>query len=82
MKKTIQNFNPLLFLASLGAGGTAVAGFMFIHYGGLFHGKGLATLAKEEQTPLAIFYEIVMIVLSGVHFWLSIKFFKSYFSWK
>lgn len=50
MKKLLHSFSPLLFLASLGAGGTAVAFFAFINYT-LPHGKGL--IQKSQTAELA-----------------------------
>ncbi len=82
MFKTIENFNPLLFLSALGAGGIAVSGFIFIQYGGFFQGYGLATFAQIPQTPVVIFLEVVMVFLSIIHILLSVKFFMNYFKWR
>ena len=41
----MKNFNPLSFLASVGAGGLAVAPFVFFQYT-IPHGKGLITLSQ------------------------------------
>ncbi len=82
LKKIQKNFNPLLFLASLGAGGLAVAGFIFIQYGGIFSGKGLAILAQVEQTPLVLFLESNMIFFGIIHLVLTILFLIGYFRWR
>ena len=79
---TLENFNPLLFLASLGAGGIAVSAFIFIQYGGIFSGEGLATLSQVPQTPIVLFLEAIMIVFTIIHIALSTKFFTHYFIWK
>lgn len=82
IKTLTEKFNPLLFLASLGAGGIAVSAFIFIQYGGLFSGQGLATLADVTQTPLTISLEIIMVIFSIIHMVLSVLFFISYAQWK
>jgi hypothetical protein len=80
LKKIKENFSPLLFLASLGAGGIAVAGFILIQYGGLSTVKGLATFATVNQTPVVILLEIIMVVFATIHTYLTILFLNGYFS--
>lgn len=78
----ISSFNPLIFLASLGAGGIAVAGFIFIQYGGIFTGTGLATFAQVTQTPLVYFLEAMMLIFGAVHLVLTARYFRRYFKWR
>jgi len=81
MKKL--SFSPLLFLASLGAGGITVIPFAFLQYV-LPHGPGLITRAEVMQanfSPLhsAFFLSLdaIMIVFTLVHIILSVIFFKA-----
>jgi hypothetical protein len=72
-----NNFSPLSFLASLGAGGISVIPFAFLQYS--FHtGKGLIHLGviNHAALPLAqqlLFYflEAVMVVFATIHFILT-----------
>lgn len=82
LEKIKEKFNALMFLASLGAGGIAVSGFILIQYGGLFKGKGLATFADIARTPLSIALESVMIGFGVLHIVLTILFFVGYFTWR
>jgi hypothetical protein len=83
----IKNFNPLIFLASLGAGGIAVIPFVLMQYT-IEHGKGLITrneLWSNGFTGLnqGFFYflEAVMIVFILIHFALTIWFGFKLFRW-
>ena len=75
MKKT---FNPLIFLASLGAGGIAVIPFSFLQY--THHkGNGLITLQQVGHGTLPLhkellFYslETIMLLFALVHFMLTL----------
>ncbi|MFP4523247.1 MAG: selenoprotein TsoY [Candidatus Nanoarchaeia archaeon] len=71
--KNIKNFNPLLFLLSLGAGGIAVAPFAFLQYV-FYEGPGLVThsaihmmIASNLQHVLFMSLEILMILFATIH---------------
>jgi len=81
-EKIKNKFNPLLFLASLGAGGIAVSGFILIQYGGLFNGKGLAVFKSVVQTPLSITLEFIMVFFAILHMILTVLFLNAYFAWR
>ena len=75
-----EKFTPLLFLASLGAGGIAVIPFAIMQYT-IDHGKGLITrtglwaLNRSGTDAFTyIFFEAVMIVFTFIHFTLTIYF--------
>jgi len=75
-----KKFSPLLFLASLGAGGISVIPFSFLNYT-FPHGKGLVKIAQipYDTFPLwkgVLFHglELVMIVFALLHIVLSILF--------
>ncbi|MFW5888434.1 MAG: selenoprotein TsoY [Patescibacteria group bacterium] len=81
------NFTPLVFLASLGAGGIAVMPFVLMQYT-IEHGKGLITrgqLWSESLTgPSVLYYyllEAVMIGFVGIHFILTIYFLTKLVKW-
>lgn len=81
MKNKI-NFSPLLFLASLGAGGIAVIPFAFFQYT-IDHGKGLIKYADLAHGTLPLTTEIlyrslefVMIIFALLHIILTIMFIK------
>lgn len=80
MKTT--NFNPLTFLAALGAGGIAVAPFVFFQYV-MPHGKGLITYqelmsAGHGAGAAAFFYGLmaVMVIFTLVHLILTATLFS------
>lgn len=82
-----KNFTPLVFLASLGAGGIAVMPFVLMQYT-LEHGKGLITrtqLWSNSFTGLIAGYyyslEGIMIMFTLLHFILSIWFGIQFFKW-
>lgn len=82
-----NKFSPLIFLASLGAGGIAVIPFSFLQY--TFHkSTGLIKIADIQHTNLSFlqnlpFYslEAVMIIFTVIHFILSIILFKKLFTY-
>jgi tellurite resistance protein TehA-like permease len=83
-----QTFNPLTFLASLGAGGIAVVPFGYFQYA-IQTEKGLITYSQlmnaATSTADLIFFFImqtIMIVFASLHFALTFKFFKQLISWK
>jgi len=77
-----DKFTPMIFLASLGAGGIAIIPFAFLQY--IFpHGKGLIKIADigHYELPLLqnLFYyslESIMIIFVLIHLLLSVIFFK------
>jgi hypothetical protein len=80
-------FNPLVFLASLGAGGVAVMPFVLMQYT-IEHGAGLITRAQlwsnsfNVLTSVGYFLlEAIMIVFSLLHVVLTIVFAISFFRW-
>lgn len=81
-----KKFSPLLFLASLGAGGISVIPFAFLQYT-FPHGKGLVKIADVAQANLPflkslLFYslEAVMIIFVIIHIVLTVIFLKRLFS--
>ena len=86
MSKT-DNFNPMRFLASVGAGGMAIAPFAFFQY--TYHtGKGLVSYGaiNHDMLPtsqLALFrgLEAIMIIMALLHFVISISLFKDLIPW-
>lgn len=82
-----KKFTPLIFLASLGAGGIAVIPFTFMQYT-LEHGEGLITRAQLWSQGfsglLGLYYyslEAIMIVFALIHFVLTFWFLKKLISW-
>ncbi len=76
MKKT--QFSPLLFLASVGAGGIAVIPFAFLNYT-FPHPKGLVQAAHVNFDTLALwqeilfrFLEVSMVTFAAIHLILSL----------
>lgn len=87
MKTKEMNFNPLNFLASLGAGGIAVAPFVYFQYTKP-HGKGLITYSElmsnqvsAFESGLQVFLMLIMVVFTVVHFVLTVKFAHDLFGW-
>ncbi|MBU0615277.1 MAG: hypothetical protein KJ601_04245 [Nanoarchaeota archaeon] len=83
----LKDFTPLVFLASLGAGGIAVMPFVLMQYT-VEHGSGLITRSqlwtKGFTTLTAGYYyslEVVMIIFSLLHFILTIMFAIKLFRW-
>jgi hypothetical protein len=82
-----KNFNPLIFLASLGAGGIAVTPFILMQYT-TTHGDGLITRAQlwsnnfSNLTSLYYFsLEAVTVIFSLLHFILTVIFTIKLFQW-
>jgi tellurite resistance protein TehA-like permease len=82
-----KNFNPLLFLMSLGAGGIAVIPFAFLQYT-FYQGKGLINISQIifsslsfSQSILFYFLFAVMILFSSIHIFLSILLFSHLIKW-
>lgn len=89
-KKLIEKkeFNPIIFLMSLGAGGISIGFWIFLNYG-LNHGKGLVTSTQvhniAETLFQKIFYsslEIGAIIFAIIHFVTLFYFLKHFFIWK
>lgn len=80
-------FNPLKFLAALGAGGVAIMPFAFFQY--THHtGKGLISLAQVGHGSLPLWKESLFLGLEGImvvftilHLWLMAKFLMGIVPW-
>jgi len=75
----MKQFNPLSFLATLGAGGIAVAPFVYFQYA-IPHGKGLITYtqlmsAANSPAEMTFFYvlQAIMLIFGAIHIGLTIK---------
>lgn len=84
----MKNFNPLSFLASVGAGGIAVAPFVYFQYT-IPHGKGLISFsqvmqaAAENGTKAGFMLLIsVMVIFAVLHLTLSVKLIADLISFK
>lgn len=84
----MKNFNPLTFLASLGAGGVSVAPFVYFQYV-VPHGKGLTTFSEvmaNAQTVLTQgafnFMMGIMVLFASLHIGLTIKLLTNFFRWR
>ncbi len=82
----MKKFSPLLFLASLGAGGIAISGFAFFNYT-IPHGKGLIKFA-DVHNNLDLFHillfgaiETMMVVFALIHIVLTIIFLVQLWKW-
>jgi len=82
-----KNFNPILFLASLGAGGIAVMPFAFLQYV-YYKGAGLVTMSGVGHGTIPVsqellFYslESVMIIFTIIHLILTVVFTKRLIKW-
>ncbi len=85
MSKT-NSFNPLTFLAALGAGGIAVAPFVYFQYI-TPHGKGLISwselMSNASGMSTSLFYamQAIMVVFGTLHFVLTGILLKDLSSW-
>lgn len=84
----MKQFNPLHFLASLGAGGISIAPFVYFQYI-MPHGKGLATFAEMSENAVKIlgapmFYIMasIMVIFATLHFVLTAKLLVDFFKWR
>lgn len=84
----MKKFNPLTFLASLGAGGIAIAPFVYFQYL-VPHGKGLTTFNEVMQQATTGAGEVgvwlmasIMLLFGVVHFGLTFKLLASFLSWR
>lgn len=81
-----NKFNPLVFLASLGAGGMSVAFFAFLNYT-IKHGKGLINISQTHSltnglmASVSSFFEVSMVVFIVLHFILTIVFIVRLIPW-
>lgn len=82
-----KNFTPLLFLASLGAGGLAVSGFAFLNYT-VEHGKGLVYITQIANLNASLyeiliykFAELIMMLFASIHIIFSVYLFSIYIPW-
>ena len=83
----MKKFNPLIFLASLGAGGIAVLPFILFQYT-IEHGAGLITRAQlwgnnfsGIWTVYYLLLEVIMIAFSFLHIVLTIWFTRKLITW-
>jgi hypothetical protein len=84
----MKKFNPLTFLASVGAGGLAVAPFVYFQYL-IPHGKGLITFNQimdviSSGGSKALYFPMmaVMVVFALVHIVLTAKLLSDFFGWR
>lgn len=83
----MKKFSPLVFLASLGAGGISVIPFSFLNYT-FSHPKGLVNYAHIPHGDLSVLQEIffrflesIMIIFPIIHIVLSFIFLFQLISW-
>ncbi len=83
----MKNFNPLSFLASVGAGGIAVGPFVFFQYL-IPHGKGLISMpqvldhgAETGNTAFYFLMMAVMVIFGALHFALTFSLLYKLFSY-
>jgi len=83
-----KDFNPMRFLASLGAGGIAVAPFAIMQYT-FTHPKGLIQLKNLKAMELSSLQQIettalmiIMALFTLLHFALSVPFFADLLRWR
>ena len=84
---TMKKFSPLVFLASLGAGGISVIPFSFLNYT-FAHPKGLVNYSHIPHGDLSMLQEIffrflesIMVVFPIIHIVLSLIFLFQLISW-
>jgi len=84
----MKRFNPLTFLASLGAGGIAIAPFVYFQYV-MPHGKGLTTYSEMMNNATSGIGEMgvmlmsaVMVVFALIHFVLTGKLVGNLVKWR
>ncbi len=84
----MKKFNPLTFLAALGAGGISVAPFVYFQYA-TPHGKGLTTFSQVMANVSSGVTETVFMLMAGVmilfatlHLVLTFKLVGDLFSWR
>jgi hypothetical protein len=81
-----QQFTPLYFLASLGAGGMAVAFFAFVQYT-LPHGAGLITATQMRELAEGVQYwvyigaEVGMVFFALLHLLLTVVLVRAFVQW-
>ena len=86
IKKNKKEFSPLIFLASLGAGGLSVAFFALINYT-FDHGKGLVNFSQTHSLlsgfteGIYSLLEVGMVGFAIIHFILSIIFLPQLIKW-
>jgi hypothetical protein len=82
----MKEFNPLTFLASLGAGGISVAPFVYFQYA-TPHGKGLTTYtevmlnAASGNKAIIMLAAAIMVFFALLHLVLTLKFLTNLFGW-
>lgn len=83
----MKKFTPLVFLASLGAGGISIIPFAFFNYS-VPHAKGLIKIADIAYSDMSTFMTVIfrslegtMILFTFIHIILSIIFFVQLIKW-
>src|SRR6056297_2314348 len=83
----LANFSPLVFLASLGAGGVAVMPFVLMQYT-VEHGKGLISRvqlwAESMSSFVSLYYlslEAIMVIFTVLHIGLTVYFLSKFIPW-
>ncbi|HKK67136.1 MAG TPA: hypothetical protein VJ946_02950, partial [Bacteroidales bacterium] len=84
----MKKFNPLTFLASLGAGGISIAPFVYFQYI-MPHGKGLTTYSEMMNNATTgaaqagvMVMAAVMVVFAAIHFGLTGKLVTDLIAWR
>jgi len=84
----MKKFNPLTFLASLGAGGISIAPFVYFQYI-MPHGKGLTTYSEMMNNATTgaaqagvMVMAAVMVVFAVIHFGLTGKLVTDLIAWR
>lgn len=83
-----QDFNPVMFLMSLGAGGMSISLWAFLMFT-IEHGKGLVTRTQVQNSISSLYesilynsLEVLIIILALIHFVTLFYLLKKYFSWR
>ncbi len=81
----LKKFNPLTFLASIGAGGIAIIPFAYMQYT-TTHGPGLVTYSEMStngalSVPILMLLSAVMLIFAIIHYGLTVVLFTQYFKW-
>jgi len=71
IKKLLDNYNPLIWLSALGAGGISIGAFVILQYT-LWGKKGLAVMSQMEQTPIVLLLEAIMLIFGSISLALTI----------
>lgn len=84
----IKNFNPVIFLMSLGAGGLSIGFWVFLNYA-IEHGKGLVTTTQVHQAAETLFQkifyttlEVMAVIFALIHVISLFYLMKKFFVWR